>query len=176
MPRRVLKQYLPDFQKIRERGRFGFFGRLLEDPFLLHLNRRSVAGGVAVGLFVAFLPIPMQMVAAAGVAVLVRVNLLLSVMLVWVSNPFTMPPMLYASYRLGARITGTNIERRPFELKLEWFWDNLAQTWQPLLLGSVLLGLLTAAIGYLLVLLAWRLYVYRHLQLRGQRLSRRQKN
>ncbi len=169
MPRRWLRRYLPDLQSIRERGRIGFFGHLLEDPFLLHLNRRSVAGGVAVGLFVCMLPIPMQMVVAAGVAILVRVNLLISVALVWVSNPFTMPPMLYASYKLGAKIMGANIQRKPFELRVEWFWDNLAQIWQPLLLGSVIIGLLAAAVGYLLAHLAWRFYVYRHLQLRSKR-------
>jgi len=37
----------------------------IAQPMVWHLNRRSVAGGVAVGLFVSWMPLPMQMLVAA---------------------------------------------------------------------------------------------------------------
>lgn len=172
MPRRVIKRYLPTLQHLKDRGRIGVFGKLLDDPFLFHLNRRSVAGAAAIGVFTAFLPIPMQMVVAAALAIVVRVNLILAVVVVWISNPFTMGPMLYAGYQTGALFTGQRIEQEPFEWRLEWFWDNFAQVWQPLILGSVLLGLLAGGASYLVVHLLWRAYVYRQLAHRARRALR----
>ncbi|MFW6343056.1 MAG: DUF2062 domain-containing protein, partial [Halothiobacillaceae bacterium] len=77
------------------------FGSRLQDGNLWHLNRRSVSGGVAVGLFSAFVPIPFQMVLAAGLAILLRVNLPLSVVLVWITNPITIVPLLWVANRIG---------------------------------------------------------------------------
>ena len=51
------------------------FWPLLHHPNLWHLNRHSVAGGVAVGLFTGLIPGPVQMLFAAIFAVVFRVNL-----------------------------------------------------------------------------------------------------
>ena len=150
----------------------GVFGRLLEDPFLLHLNRRSISGGLGIGIFVAFMPIPMQMVVAGGLAIATRVNILLAVATVWISNPLTMPPMLYFCYRVGAAMLGSREQRAPFELRVEWFWDNLATIWQPLVLGSLVVGVCAGLATYGLVHLLWRIYIYRHLRHRRVRRER----
>ena len=49
----------------------------------------AASGGMpmAVGLFVALMPIPLQMAVAAAIAILVRSNLPISVSLVWLTNP-----------------------------------------------------------------------------------------
>ncbi|RLK50391.1 hypothetical protein DFR31_0287 [Alkalispirillum mobile] len=172
MPRRLLKRWLPDKRVLQENRWLRVFGRLLEDPFLLHLNRRSISGGLGVGVFVAFMPIPMQMILAGGIAIVTRVNILIAVATVWISNPVTMPPMLYFCYRVGAAILGSREERAPFELRLEWFWANMATVWQPLLLGSVLVGAIAGLASYGLVHLLWRVYVYRHLRDRRIRRER----
>jgi len=76
MPKKFIKRYLPDHEKIRNHKSLNkIFGTLLHDPNLLHLNRRSVSGAMAVGLFLAFVPLPIQMGLAAGIAILIRVNL-----------------------------------------------------------------------------------------------------
>ena len=51
------------------------FGDSLFHPALWHLNRRSAAGGVAVGLFCGLIPGPLQMLGAGIACVLFRVNL-----------------------------------------------------------------------------------------------------
>lgn len=166
MPRRLLRRHLPDVGRIRGQAGLGVLARLLEDPFLLHLNRRSVAGGVAVGLFVAFLPMPGQMVVAALLAVLLRVNLVISVVLVWVSNPLTIPPMFYFAYVVGTWLLGSPVVHTAFEPTLAWVLHEFTQIWQPLLLGSLAIGTLVSLAGYGAVNLLWRAHVARELKRR----------
>ena len=102
MPRRLIRRYMPDPSSIREHKSLRFLGTLLHDPNLWHLNRHSVARAMAVGLFAAFIPIPMQMLLAAALAVSVRGNMPIAVSLVWLTNPITMPPVFFCTYQLGA--------------------------------------------------------------------------
>lgn len=169
MPRRLLQRYLPDFHELRQRRGVRVLGRLLDDPFLLHLNRRSVAGGVAIGLFVAFLPLPLQMLMAAGLAIVIRVNLIIAVVLVWVSNPLTMAPMFYFSYIVGTWLIGPPVFHTGFEPTLAWFWSELRAIWRPLLLGSTVVGGVVAMAAYGVVNLLWRLYIIRALAHRARR-------
>jgi uncharacterized protein (DUF2062 family) len=169
MPRKLLKRFLPDPHALRNRRELRFMGKLLDDPFLLHLNRRSVAGACALGLFVAFIPVPGQMVLAAALAILVRVNLVLSVMMVWITNPLTMPAIFYFCYRVGARLLGERPQSLPFEASLEWFWQEMSWLWQPFLLGSFTVGAVAAALGYATVQLLWRLYIISALRRRRRR-------
>ncbi|MFN2309818.1 MAG: DUF2062 domain-containing protein [Gammaproteobacteria bacterium] len=159
MPRRIIKRYLPDYGKFREHPQLRRFGTRLQDANLWHLNRRSVSGGVAVGLFCAMLALPMQMLIAGALAIWLRVNLPIAVVLVWISNPLTMGPIWYAGYRTGAWL----LDLPPRNVGFEAAWDDLLVTmlsvWKPLLLGSLLLGALSALLGFLLVRLGWRLYV-----------------
>ncbi|MFG1489351.1 hypothetical protein ABMA58_08885, partial [Oceanospirillum sp. HFRX-1_2] len=43
MPRRIIKKYMPDPKKLQQQKSLRFLGKLLDDPGLLHLTRRSVA-------------------------------------------------------------------------------------------------------------------------------------
>ncbi|KHD11475.1 hypothetical protein PN36_18570 [Candidatus Thiomargarita nelsonii] len=153
-----------------------FFGKLLHDPNLWHLNRHSLAGGMAVGLFVAFVPFPGQMLLAAGLAILFSVNLPLSVSLVWVTNPITIPPAFYLAYKLGAMLLGLPTQAIELDFSPEWVFHTLANIWQPLLLGCFVLGAISALIGYWLVIFLWRLQVTRLWQIRrANRLLKAQK-
>ncbi|MCK5360538.1 MAG: DUF2062 domain-containing protein, partial [Gammaproteobacteria bacterium] len=87
MPRKFIKRYLPDRKSIHETSQLRHFRPYLHHPCLWHLNRRTVSGAVAIGLFCACLPMPMEMLIAAMMAILFKVNLPISVTLVWVSNP-----------------------------------------------------------------------------------------
>ena len=174
MPKKFFKRYLPDPHTMRTHKRFQFFGRLLHDPNLWHLNRHSLSGGLAVGLFVAFIPLPTQMVIAAAAAILLRVNFPLSVATVWITNPLTMPPMFWFAYKVGVLILGTATGHPPFEPTLDWFWQELDTIWQPFFLGCFICGSVSALAGYGVIQLLWRLRVRRHLKQRRAKRERRQ--
>ena len=92
---------------------------------------------MAAGLFAAFIPMPMQMLLAAGLAVWIRSNLPISVGLVWLTNPITMPPVFYCTYKLGAWLMQVPPRTLPDHLTWEWISQELSSLWQPFLLGSV---------------------------------------
>ena len=175
MPRRIFKRYMPDPDSIRSNKSLRFLGHLIHDANLWHLNRHSVARAMAVGLFAAFIPIPMQMLLAASLAIPVRGNLPISIGLVWLTNPITMPPVFYCTYKLGAWMMQLPAISLPEHLSLEWITSELGALWQPFLLGSFVTGVVCAALGYSLTMLYWRWWVRRSWQKR-QFLRRQQRH
>ncbi|MFK5894896.1 MAG: DUF2062 domain-containing protein [Pseudomonadota bacterium] len=155
MPKKLIKKYMPDPELIRTHKHLKIFGSLLHNPFLWHFNRKSVSGAFAVGLFCAFVPIPFQMVLAAAIAIMVRVNLPLSVALVWISNPITMPPLFYAAYKFGAWILGEAPHDIEFALSWQWLTTELSLIWKPFLLGCFSAGVSCALISYSTIRILW---------------------
>ena len=159
MPKHLFKRYTPNHRTIREHKHLQIYGKLLHDPNLWHMNRRSVAGAFAAGLFWAFIPIPMQMLAAAATAIPCRINMPISVALVWISNPLTMPPIFYFNYLVGTWVLDEPALSNNFELTMEWFSNSMSSIWMPLYLGSVVCGLISAICGYLAIRGLWRLHI-----------------
>ena len=150
---------MPDHEKIRQQRCLGCLGKYLYDRSLWHLNRHSVAGAFFVGLIAAFIPVPFQMLIAAVMAIALHVNIPLSVALVWLTNPLTMPPLFYIAYRTGVWALGQPVQSFQFELSTHWLMEHLAQSWQPFLLGCLICGLVAGTFGYFFVRLGWRAYV-----------------
>ncbi len=169
MPKHLIKRITPDHDRIRNHKHLKVFGTLLHDPNLWHLNRRSAAGAFGVGLFMAFVPLPSQMLLAAAAAVVLRVNLPISVALVWITNPITIPPMFYFAYKVGAFTLGHEAQALDFELSIEWLMSSLNDVWAPLLLGCLICSTLLSAIGYFCIHALWRLHVMNHLKKRKER-------
>lgn len=159
MARKIIKRFLPDINQIRGHKFLRIFGTLLHDANLWHLNRQSVSGAFAVGLFMAFVPMPFQMIPAAALAIYFRVNLPISVSLVWITNPVSMPPIFYFCYKLGTWVLGEPIKRFVFEPSSEWLVHELNQFWQPFLLGCLAVSTLSALIGYFGIRALWRWHV-----------------
>lgn len=174
MPRQLFKRYMPDHKKIRDHKHLQFLGTLLHDPNILHLNRRSVSGAFSVGLLMAFVPVPFQMVLAAIGAIVARVNLPISVGLVWVTNPVTMPPMFYFAYKVGTWILGIPPRHLHFELSWHWLMEELGASWQPFLLGCFVCGVVCAILGNITIRLFWRYHVSQSWK-RRQKKRRKQK-
>lgn len=175
MPKKLIKRFMPDHATIRDHKHLRFFGKLLHDPNLFHLNRRSASGAFAVGLFMAFVPLPSQMILAAAAAILFRVNLPISVVLVWITNPLTIPPMFYFAYLVGTWIMGepVHMDQSSFQLSYEWLKTELEAIWQPFLLGCFVTGSVSGLVGYATIRGLWRLHLVRHYQERKARRAAR---
>jgi uncharacterized protein (DUF2062 family) len=170
--KRYFKSFHPHFASIRKHRHLQIFGDSLSNVNLWHLNRRSVSGAVALGLFCAFLPLPSQMVISAALAILLRVNLPISVIMVWITNPLTIPPMFYFAYRVGVRLLrwlGRPTPEIHWKFSVEWLTTTFDAIWQPLLLGTLVTGLVSALLGYLCVQWLWRRQVRRLWQARQSR-------
>jgi uncharacterized protein (DUF2062 family) len=159
MARKFLKKITPDPKKVTENRFLKIFGKLIHDPGLWHLNRYSASGAFAVGLFMCFMPIPFQMVIAAGLAILFRVNLPLSLIVCWVTNPITIPPMFYFAYLVGTWVLSWPPSEFDFELSFEWLGNELVHIWQPFLLGCFICATVASFIGYHAISLSWRYHV-----------------
>lgn len=160
MPKKFIKRYMPNHESIRSNKQLNkVFGTLLHDPNLLHLNRRSVSMAFFVGLFMAFVPLPTQMIMAAAIAILVRCNLPIAIGLVWITNPVTMPPIFYFAYKVGTWILGAPEHAFNIELSWDWIATELAAIWEPFLLGCAISGLIFGTLGYATIRLLWRLHI-----------------
>ncbi|RDL45889.1 DUF2062 domain-containing protein [Marinomonas piezotolerans] len=168
MPKRYLKKLIPHPEKLKQNKALGVLGSQIYEAELWHLTRRSVAKAFLNGLFWAALPMPFQMVAAALFAIPLRANIPLSIALVWVTNPLTMPIVFYVNYRIGKWITGTGIDSE-FHLSVEWIWSQIEHIWIPLYVGSAVAGVLLGGLSYFLVLILWRLHVIKRWQNRKRR-------
>lgn len=166
--RNLFRKFLPSHDTVKNQRWLKPFGNWLQHPNLWHLHRRSVAGGVAVGLLCGLIPGPLQMISAALLAVLLRVNLPVAAFTTLYTNPFTILPLYWLAYEIGAWFSGVHggvPVVRPAFPELHWqSWPSELWTWmqmlgKPLLIGLPLLGLILAIIGYLTVRVAWRLAV-----------------
>jgi uncharacterized protein (DUF2062 family) len=140
--------------------------RWLQHSDLWHLNRRSVAGGVALGLFCGLVPGPLQMLSAALLAMWLRVNLPVALVTTLYTNPFTIVPLYLLAYRIGLLITGASTSASVADFpELNWhdgaeqLWRWLAALGEPLLVGLPILAVGLAITGYFLVRFAWWLGV-----------------
>lgn len=166
MPRRLIKKYLPHPDKLRQYRSMGIFGELVFEPNLWHLNRRSFSGAFGVGVFAALLPIPFQMLVSAAGAIAFRVNLPVSVALVWLTNPLTMPPIFIAQYWIGSTLLNTPMLPVEFEMTWAWAKSGLLQIWQPFLLGSLVFAVLGSFVSYFAAKVFWRVVIVRRWQKR----------
>lgn len=157
MARKFIKRFLPDPEWIKKHDSVQILGNWIHDPNLWHLNRGSVSSAVFIGLFVAFIPLPAQMLIAGFFAVLFRANLPISMVLVWITNPVTMAPIFYLAYSVGCAVIGA--PEHPFVFHLSWeSLSQLVNIWKPFLLGCFLCGLFFALLGSTAARLLWRWY------------------
>ncbi|SFV81508.1 FIG01199889: hypothetical protein [hydrothermal vent metagenome] len=158
--KKTLKRLSPDSETLKNHKHLGWLSKHLHDRSLWNFNRRSISKAFAVGLFCAFTPVPFQMILAAPAAVIFSANLPLSVALVWITNPLTIPPIYYACYKLGAWILDVGIEK-DFTMSLEYLGETFSIIWQPLLLGSLIVSVVSAFVGYWTIQLIYRFKAYK---------------
>jgi len=179
LPRKFLRRYVPDVERVREIKALRIFGQRLFHPALWHLNRRSAAGGLGVGLFCGLIPGPLQMIGAGIAALLLRVNLPLALITTLYTNPVTIVPLYLVAYKIGRFLLGATGGVAP-QPPPPWIftepWASLTAFahWMlslgaPLALGLVAMASLLGAGGYVFVRLGWNLYLRIVWGLRQQR-------
>lgn len=196
MARKLFKRFMPDPELIRNHRSLQMLGTWVHDPNLWHLNRYSASVAFFIGLFAAFIPIPAQMLLAGLLAAWWRANLPISVALVWLTNPVTMPPVFYANYKVGGFLLGRPPESdhvqtfrtwlqgmddicgdlgwlacvRPWS---QWLMNGFEQLWTPFLapflVGSVVCGVVAGLIGAAAVRILWRVQVTLRWRARARR-------
>ncbi len=125
----------------------------------LSTNRKMVSKAVLIGLFIAFIPMPMQMLAVLAIVPFFKFNVPIALAMCWLSNPLTMPPMYYMEYLTGSFILGTEIA--PVEMTLDWFSENFDDIFIPLYFGTLIYSTLGSLTGYWLVNHFWKGSVHR---------------
>ena len=164
MPKKYFKKFLPDHETIKQNRWLRPFGALLHHPNLWHLHRRSVAGGVAVGMFCGLIPGPFQMIGAALMAVLFRVNLPVAMLTTLYTNPFTILPLYVVAYELGAFVSSYHDGSVSAHLAIpdmDWSnWYSVLPDWllslgKPFAIGLPLLAIILAVAGYFAVRFLW---------------------
>lgn len=167
MARKFLRKYLPSHESIRGNRHVARFGSLLHHPNLWHLNRKSVSGGVAAGMFAGLVPgsNPVQFAAAAMLAIAFRVNLPVAVVVTLYTNPFTIVPLYVLAYEIGSLFFASNQAALSYPPAVDWwqigasieaYFAWLLALGKPLALGLLVLAAGLAIVGYVAVQLAWR--------------------
>jgi len=129
---------------------------VMDHPVYFSVNRKTVTRAIWIGVFVSFIPIPMQMLVAVLLALLARVNIAVAAIGVWVTNPFTMVPLFYLAYRLGAVMLNMPIEPWPTDMDFSSFSKDMGAIWKATLYGGIFVGLSSATVCYIAANAIWR--------------------
>ena len=119
-----------------------------------NINRKMVTRGVAIGLFWGFIPMPMQMLAVVATTPFIRFNVPLAIIMVWLSNPFTMPFMYYVEYLVGNFLLGAE-GIKDMELTIQWFSEHIEDIFVPLYVGTAFFSIVVSTLVYFLLNWLW---------------------
>ena len=108
----------------------------------LSVNRKMTSKAVLVGLFIAFIPMPMQMLAVVFMIPFIKFNVTIALLMCWITNPITMPFIYYIEYKLGSFIL--DIKMMPVKMTLEWFSSTINNIFIPLYTGALLFSILSS--------------------------------
>lgn len=136
----------------------------LGHPELWRWSRRSVALGVALGVFFGLLIPLAQIPVTVAVAIVLRANLPAAAASTLISNPVTFGPIYYGAYRLGSWVTGEvapspNAARAVSSDAEVTLWQRIAGLGKPLIVGLSILAAIAGLATYFLIDLAWRLRI-----------------
>jgi len=157
---KFLRKYQPALDAIRDHPLCVRYASWLRHPRLWHLNRRSVPGAVAIGLFAGMVPGPFQMLVALLLVVPLRLNIPVALVTTFYTNPLTIVPLYVLAYTYGHFLMGTSAPDVHID-PLHMHWTEVLALGKPLGLGLLALAITLAVVGYILVGIAWRIHVVR---------------
>ncbi len=147
-------------RSLRDSRLHSLFGERLFHRHLWRTDQAGMAGGLSLGLFIAFTPtIPFQMLLAACGALLLKVNLPIAVLAVWITNPVTAVPVFSSAILLGKAMLGPESPLAdvmalftPSGNAGSFMFLHTAYLWG----GSLLYAAVGAATGQIVIRLAWQ--------------------
>lgn len=148
------------------------FAALLAHPVYFSINRRSVVRGLSLGLFIAVLPIIGHTPLVIGLGLLLRANLPVAALTIWIANPLTYGPILYLEYQLGALLLSEPGPDFSLDLPMGELTGLLFAAWRPIWAGAIAAGVMLAVLGYLAGNGGWHLMT--RLKMRRRRETRAQ--
>ncbi len=169
MPRRIIKRIARLIHARRHKWYLRVFGERLTDSHLWSMNRHSITMAFGVGLAVSFIPLPMHLPLVVLVALWRRLNIAIAVVGTYFVNPFTMVPIYYGAYRVGAWLLRYRPRRFEFHLTWNWLEHGLGPAWKPFLLGCLVCGIAAGVIGRYVLEYAWRAAAIRRYRTRHLR-------
>lgn len=134
-------------------------------------STRAIAGGFALGTFIAFTPtIGLQMFLGAIFATMLNLNRPAAIIPAWITNPVTIPPIFAFNYWVGYLVLGgpsvTSVYHQLIDICTKLATLNMFQISEqfmafinlgkeivvPLIVGSVVVGAVCGVIAYWLAL------------------------
>ncbi len=159
---RLLKRWHRRQEQNKHALRNTYVYRLLGERLFHHhvwvFDKRSLAGGLSLGLFVAFTPsLGFQMFICAIAAIPLRVNLPIALAACWITNPLTAIPIYAFAYEIGrhllehTRVLEFALGLFGIEGKTKHFVGIGIYLWT----GCLLIAIVTAILGNVAVRLLW---------------------
>jgi uncharacterized protein (DUF2062 family) len=161
MPRHLLKRITPHPTKLQNQWFVRLFGHRIANPRLWSPQRRSVTSAFGIGLAICFIPLPVHLPLAVLIAVARQINVATLVGTVCLVNPFTVVPVFYSAYRVGAAALRVPEENFHFQLSFQWLEHGLGPVWKPFLLGCLICSILVGITGWAALEVFWRWNVRR---------------
>ncbi len=138
---------------------------------LLRLNNspQEIALGVAIGVFIGILPVyGLHTVLVVIAAILVRPANKIAIFLgTSISLPPTVPPITWAGYEIGRCILNGKFEPLSWSVFKNITFQKICSYYQPLFLGSVVLGIICAVIFYFITF-----FIVKRINLKAKRVRR----
>ena len=177
---KALKKYLPAPDKVSQHKMLRWMGPTLTSPSLWQANRRSIALGLSIGVFMGLIIPLAQIPLAAVLAIFLRANLPVAVASTLVTNPFTFAPLYFLAYKLGDFIlnagkpamTEAMIDSQVAQLTdggALGLFERIGDIGAPLFTGLFILASVTSVLVYFAATLLWSLGVLLRHRKRRQR-------
>jgi uncharacterized protein len=152
-----MSSFLPNREVLAAHAWLAPIANRVLSPELWRFQHESVARGVAIGIFWAFVIPAGQMLAAAAHCTLWRANIPVAAAMTMVTNPLTIGFWLWFAYKFGGVLLGESVAVDAVQTSSIGSW--FATYGWPTVLGMGVFAVGGAVMGYLLVKLAWRLRV-----------------
>lgn len=169
MFRRKIRKYLPTPDHFDRLAWARPFKRFLGHANIWALNRKSIAGGVAAGLFCGLIPGPFQIFGALIWVVVAKVNMPVAFTVTLYTNPITIVPLYLVAVAYGQFFLG-EIGEATMQPLPEWNWsawgdsthamlDWMLSMGPSLAVGLPALMVTLSVLGYFTVRVAWNIGV-----------------